>query len=101
MIGDERSFCVFHELTIAQEKERKQEKEECATYHAQRRSLLFAVIGEDLRVIRAARDGNVVVLQVLLTGFNRFGPFGVSFVVSWICTSVPFCAPVCMFYPKG
>ena len=37
----------------------------------------------------------------LLTGLNRFGLFGVSFVVSWICTSVPFCAPTCMFYPKG
>ena len=37
----------------------------------------------------------------LLTGFNRFGPVGVSFVVSWICISVSFCAPTCMFSTKG
>ena len=36
-----------------------------------------------------------------LTGINRFGLFGVTFLVSWICISVPFCAPACMFYPKG
>jgi hypothetical protein len=34
-------------------------------------------------------------------GFNRFGLFGVTFLISWICISVPFCAPTCMFYPKG
>ena len=32
-----------------------------------------------------------------LTGYNRLGLFGVSFVVSWTCISVPFCAPTCMF----
>src|SRR5208282_5881443 len=33
-------------------------------------------------------SGQVVVLRVLLTGFNRFGLFGVTFLVSWICISV-------------
>jgi hypothetical protein len=42
-----------------------------------------------------------ILLQVLLTGVNRFGPFGVGFWVSWICISVPFCAPTCMFSTKG
>jgi hypothetical protein len=54
-----------------------------------------------LRVVCPARDGYVVALQVLLTVFNRFGLFGVTFLVSWICISVPFCAPVCMFSTKG
>jgi hypothetical protein len=46
-------------------------------------------------------SGQGAVLQVLLTGINRFGLFGVSFLVSWICISVPFCAPTCMFSTKG
>ncbi len=37
----------------------------------------------------------------LLNGFNRFGPFGVSFGVSWICISVPFCALKCTFSSEG
>ena len=36
-----------------------------------------------------------------LTGFNRFGLFGVSFGVSWICISVPFCALKCTFSSEG
>jgi hypothetical protein len=40
-------------------------------------------------------------IESSLTGFNRFGLFGVTFLVSWICISVPFCAPTCMFSTKG
>ena len=46
-------------------------------------------------------SGQGVVLPVLLTGFNRFGLSGVTFLVSWVCISVPFCAPTCMFSTKG
>ncbi|MGB8098689.1 MAG: hypothetical protein WCF17_16145, partial [Terracidiphilus sp.] len=36
-----------------------------------------------------------------LTGFNRFGLFGVSFGDSWICIPVPFCALKCTFSSEG
>ena len=35
-----------------------------------------------------------------VTGFNRFDLFSVTFLVSWICISVPCCALTCMFTTK-
>jgi len=36
-----------------------------------------------------------------LTGFNRCGVKMVTFLVTWVCISVPFCALRCTFSTEG